>query len=86
MEKQLGGDTAQVSITEPLWHKEKSKKIIRQQFIKALPSIDSLINRTVLKGKYIDQNGQILEFTDDLMAIWPQKKFKYEICKDIIGD
>ena len=75
-------ETDQMSIIEPVHYKEKYK-IVRHKFIKAIPSIDSLINRSVLKKIY-SENGQLFEYTDDLNSNIPQKKFKYRF-NDISG-
>ncbi len=41
--------------------------------------IGPFINRAVISGRYLDDKGVSWEFTDDGEAIWPDRKFLYEL-------
>lgn len=64
----------------------RSYEITKEEYVKANPSVENVINRKVLEGRYTDERGRLFLFTKDLMAVWPEKKFKYTICTDIMSD
>jgi hypothetical protein len=51
-------------------------------FVRVQPDIDRYINKTLLAGEYVDNNGQIFIFSEDSIATWPDKTFKYDILLD----
>jgi hypothetical protein len=63
-----------------------SYEITQEEYVKANPSVENVINRRVLEGRYTDERGRLFLFNKDLTAVWPGKKFKYTICIDIMSD
>jgi len=51
-------------------------------FVRVQPDIDRYINKKLLAGEYVDSNGRIFKFTEDGLAKWPDKTFKYKILLD----
>jgi len=49
-------------------------------------SASDYVSRVVLAGKYRDSRGRVYEFTEDGRAIFPDRKFKFEIGLDHVMD
>ena len=61
---------------------EKGQKIIKQNFVKIDKSIQEYFNDILFVGSYVDSLGNTYEFTKNMIANWPNNKFKYEIQLD----
>ena len=66
-----------LSIADPHFAKRKFHPFVR------LPdSLDAVVNRLAIAGKYIDGQGRGYEFTEDGEAILPERRFVYEVSLD----
>jgi hypothetical protein len=66
-----------LSIADPHFAKRKFFPFIR------LPdSLDAVVNRLTIAGKYTDAQGRAYEFTQGGDAILPERKFVYEVSLD----
>jgi hypothetical protein len=66
-----------LSIADPHFAKRKLVPFVR------LPdSLDTVVNRLTIAGKYTDEAGQAYEFTEAGDAILPERKFAYEVSLD----
>lgn len=66
-----------LSIADPHFAKRKFLPFVR------LPdSLDTVVNRLTVAGKYTDAAGQAYEFTEAGDAILPERKFAYEVSLD----
>ena len=66
-----------LSISDPHFAKRKFLPFVR------LPdSLDTVVNRLTVAGKYTDDAGQAYEFTEAGDAILPERKFAYEVSLD----
>ena len=66
-----------LSIADPHFAKRKFLP-----FVRLSDSLDTVVNRLTIAGKYIDAAGQAYEFTDTGEAILPERKFAYEVSLD----
>jgi hypothetical protein len=66
-----------LSIADPHFAKRKFHPFVR------LPdSLDAVVNRLAIAGKYVDAQGRSYEFTVDGDAILPERRFVYEVSLD----
>jgi hypothetical protein len=66
-----------LSIAEPHFAKRKYLPFVR------LPdSLDTVVNRLTVAGKYTDAGGRAYEFTEGGDAVLPERKFVYEVSLD----
>ena len=66
-----------LSIADPHFAKRKFLPFVR------LPdSLDTVVNRLTVAGKYTDAEGRAYEFTEGGDAILPERKFAYEVSLD----
>ena len=66
-----------LSIADPHFAKRKFLP-----FVRLSDSLDTVVNRLTIAGKYIDAAGQAYEFTETGEAILPERKFAYEVSLD----
>lgn len=82
IEKKKNNNSLKVSL-----HSDRgSYEMTQEEYVKANPSVENVINRRVLEGRYTDERRRLFLFNKDLTAVWPEKKFKYMICIDIMSD
>jgi len=66
-----------LSIADPHFAKRKYLPFVR------LPdSLDTVVNRLTVAGKYTDADGRAYEFTESGDAVLPERKFVYEVSLD----
>lgn len=83
MEGRREGASLKVTLTLSSGDPKIKGKTVQQKYIRAISSIQQAVNSKVLEGDYTDEGGRLISFDKNMMAIWPDKKFKYEICLDI---
>ena len=71
------GKFESLSIAEPNFAKKKYLS-----FVRLADALDPFVNRSVIAGKYHDEQGGAYEFTDAGDAVLPDRKFPYEVALD----